>query len=89
MLGAISRAAGEASAMAAAVKQPEPDLGPPARDFLVIAEQDGDHITGIECSLDRALGVARVLAMTGHTVTIQAVDPFVDDDVEYVVRRRT
>ena len=48
-------------------------------EYFVHAEREGSHITGCELGLDRALAVARGLALGGWRVRVRSVDPYLDD----------
>jgi len=55
------------------------------QEFLIRAEQDGNFITGCELGLERALGVARGLALGGWRVVVESTDSFIADQVKYEV----
>jgi len=50
-------------------------------EYLLSAVSEGHHLTGCELGLQRALAVARGLALAGWRVTVQAADPHVLDPV--------
>ena len=63
--------------------------GPSAPGFRLIARtQTDDHIVACEPTFERAMRTARYLAADGYTVTLQVDDPFFDDDLEVLVRKR-
>lgn len=64
---------------------------PLQQEFSLTGRLTTDHetyITGIERGFDRAMAVARALAETGWNVTLRNADPYLEDEIEIVVRRR-
>jgi len=55
------------------------------QEFLLLAESEGHQLTGTELGLDRALSVARSLAMGGWRVRVQPCDPYLEDPIHYEI----
>jgi len=52
---------------------------PLQQEFLLTAQNDGHHLSGCEVGLERALAVARGLALGGWRVVVKNADPYLAD----------
>jgi len=48
-------------------------------EYVLTAEKEGHHLTGCEVGVERALAVARGLALAGWRVRVASSDPTADD----------
>lgn len=66
--------------MAAEAKTVAPISSEPLQqEYLLSASDDGHHLQGVEIGLERALAVARGLALAGWRVTVRNADPYLVD----------